>query len=131
MATVVSSTRAVRYPRTFSFGGGAAAKFSGGVPACNNSQEARNARTVCHPRFRLWSHIGAILVRSLASPAYFAGSLSLSAFLSSLTIWCAASFASTLSFHRGEARTRSEEHTSELQSRRDLVCRLLLEKKKQ
>src|SRR5438874_6452453 len=28
------------------------------------------------------------------------------------------------------ARERSEEHTSELQSRRDLVCRLLLEKKK-
>src|SRR5690349_23097094 len=30
----------------------------------------------------------------------------------------------------GEAAARSEEHTSELQSRRDLVCRLLLEKKK-
>src|SRR5690349_24205155 len=30
----------------------------------------------------------------------------------------------------GSARARSEEHTSELQSRRDLVCRLLLEKKK-
>src|SRR5204863_8002040 len=28
------------------------------------------------------------------------------------------------------APIRSEEHTSELQSRRDLVCRLLLEKKK-
>src|SRR5204862_8335908 len=28
-----------------------------------------------------------------------------------------------------ERRRRSEEHTSELQSRRDLVCRLLLEKK--
>src|SRR2546428_6997685 len=28
-------------------------------------------------------------------------------------------------------RSRSEEHTSELQSRSDLVCRLLLEKKKQ
>src|SRR6266496_2580791 len=28
-------------------------------------------------------------------------------------------------------RQRSEEHTSELQSRRDLVCRLLLEKKKE
>src|SRR5438105_12146938 len=28
------------------------------------------------------------------------------------------------------ARSRSEEHTSELQSRVDLVCRLLLEKKK-
>src|SRR5438874_7844153 len=46
---------------------------------------------------------------------------------------------SNLSIHlkRTEPRTprtdmlpRSEEHTSELQSRRDLVCRLLLEKKK-
>src|SRR5438105_11898476 len=31
---------------------------------------------------------------------------------------------------RPSARARSEEHTSELQSRVDLVCRLLLEKKK-
>src|SRR5438874_5767173 len=31
---------------------------------------------------------------------------------------------------RQHASARSEEHTSELQSRRDLVCRLLLEKKK-
>src|SRR5438874_7191564 len=31
---------------------------------------------------------------------------------------------------RLNVETRSEEHTSELQSRRDLVCRLLLEKKK-
>src|SRR5438874_5124899 len=31
---------------------------------------------------------------------------------------------------RQALRARSEEHTSELQSRRDLVCRLLLEKKK-
>src|SRR5438874_6606524 len=30
----------------------------------------------------------------------------------------------------GVSLPRSEEHTSELQSRRDLVCRLLLEKKK-
>src|SRR5438132_14334463 len=30
----------------------------------------------------------------------------------------------------GPARVRSEEHTSELQSHSDLVCRLLLEKKK-
>src|SRR5438874_2853005 len=32
--------------------------------------------------------------------------------------------------HGAAPRLRSEEHTSELQSRRDLVCRLLLEKKK-
>src|SRR5260221_4944642 len=31
---------------------------------------------------------------------------------------------------RGDADMRSEEHTSELQSHSDLVCRLLLEKKK-
>src|SRR5215469_17164879 len=33
-------------------------------------------------------------------------------------------------FHLQWLDIRSEEHTSELQSRRDLVCRLLLEKKK-
>src|SRR3712207_7897126 len=32
--------------------------------------------------------------------------------------------------HRQQHRRRSEEHTSELQSRQYLVCRLLLEKKK-
>src|SRR5438874_10025479 len=37
-------------------------------------------------------------------------------------------FREFLSFRKD--RNRSEEHTSELQSRRDLVCRLLLEKKK-
>src|SRR2546428_8371371 len=49
-------------------------------------------------------------------------------------------FAPTLSADQFKARLeaedlaslqRSEEHTSELQSRSDLVCRLLLEKKKQ
>src|SRR6266496_4629008 len=33
-------------------------------------------------------------------------------------------------FLQSHVTARSEEHTSELQSRRDLVCRLLLEKKK-
>src|SRR5690349_23100286 len=33
-------------------------------------------------------------------------------------------------FQGRQILVRSEEHTSELQSRRDLVCRLLLEKKK-
>src|SRR5580700_11869515 len=50
-------------------------------------------------------------------------------------------FRSTMVYHAHRARSRpprqaqdhgrSEEHTSELQSRRDLVCRLLLEKKKE
>src|SRR3712207_7392850 len=36
----------------------------------------------------------------------------------------------TFPIRRGGERWRSEEHTSELQSRQYLVCRLLLEKKK-
>ena len=36
---------------------------------------------------------------------------------------------SDLSHYLGYAEARSEEHTSELQSRRNLVCRLLLETK--
>src|SRR6266540_5852431 len=35
-----------------------------------------------------------------------------------------------LAAHVGDHQLRSEEHTSELQSHQDLVCRLLLEKKK-
>src|SRR5947199_3895643 len=38
--------------------------------------------------------------------------------------------AGRLGRHRRAPRARSEEHTSELQSLRQLVCRLLLEKKK-
>src|SRR5438034_5900186 len=41
---------------------------------------------------------------------------------------CVAPFAATRPLHRNTFR--SEEHTSELQSHSDLVCRLLLEKKK-
>src|SRR5690606_41448922 len=39
--------------------------------------------------------------------------------------------AASASFTRISPPRRSEEHTSELQSRENLVCRLLLEKKKQ
>src|SRR5690349_23242774 len=47
----------------------------------------------------------------------------------SITNW---TFSSNVMSVRGSPVTaiRSEEHTSELQSRRDLVCRLLFEKKK-
>src|SRR5690349_23220193 len=50
------------------------------------------------------------------------------------SIWCAiislVTLGEMLSKVLPEIERRSEEHTSELQSRRDLVCRLLLEKKK-
>src|SRR5204862_1599877 len=47
--------------------------------------------------------------------------------------WTAFSWLTTvtvLGWFVSQEKARSEEHTSELQSRRDLVCRLLLEKKK-
>src|SRR5438105_11889962 len=49
--------------------------------------------------------------------------------LSGLDVGCGEGHGTRL-LARGGARMRSEEHTSELQSRVDLVCRLLLEKKK-
>src|SRR5437773_4112141 len=47
-----------------------------------------------------------------------------------LTLQSATSTASTVSNFDPKTFGRSEEHTSELQSHHDLVCRLLLEKKK-
>src|SRR5690606_39798701 len=49
-----------------------------------------------------------------------------SALTINLNVYIKGNFSTELSF----SRKRSEEHTSELQSRENLVCRLLLEKKK-
>src|SRR5690606_42082358 len=46
------------------------------------------------------------------------------------TVAAAALVLSGLALAAGDSTPRSEEHTSELQSRENLVCRLLLEKKK-
>src|SRR5438067_10221543 len=48
---------------------------------------------------------------------------------SSVPTFFRGSIVPTASRYRGGSPSRSEEHTSELQSRFDLVCRLLLEKK--
>src|SRR5687768_17852792 len=50
--------------------------------------------------------------------------------MSSTTMNCTAQRSASASHFRSPEPTRSEEHTSELQSRLHLVCRLLLEKKK-
>src|SRR5436309_14859056 len=52
----------------------------------------------------------------------------LGALCSAVTAYLAVRF--LMRFKKRTARYRSEEHTSELQSRENLVCRLLLEKKK-
>src|SRR5437773_6263008 len=50
----------------------------------------------------------------------------------SLDVFCLQEGVSKSTYYRwaDRLRSRSEEHTSELQSHHDLVCRLLLEKKK-
>src|SRR5207249_6285482 len=84
------------------------------------------------------SIIAALCLAHLAPPAYSfrvddpLDDVAIAAFL--ITSSVIARLVSKLREMRDEAASsvnRSEEHTSELQSRFDLVCRLLLEKKKQ
>src|SRR5687768_9175320 len=63
--------------------------------------------------------------RSLPSVAWVTGCLQI------LVTVIATIGSALLMIHRGSHTPRSEEHSSELQSRLHLVCRLLLEKKKQ
>src|SRR2546430_3436129 len=51
------------------------------------------------------------------------------AFLATGKVYAAQAFVTTAQILDRYARRRSEEHTSELQSQSNLVCRLLLEKK--
>src|SRR6266496_1193717 len=81
----------------------------------------------------LAAHLG--VSRGVATEAY--GQLAAQGFLVGRTksvpvvAHVASSAPPTIARRVEPPRPRSEEHTSELQSRRDLVCRLLLEKKKE
>src|SRR3712207_7788917 len=76
------------------------------------------------------------LFRSSVPRWFSVGSHSILAAISGCTMTCTASrrpgilVAPSPARMRGIGAPRSEEHTSELQSRQYLVCRLLLEKKK-
>src|SRR5437868_8166815 len=65
------------------------------------------------------------LFRSIGDPTWLLAAANLTYLISiclpSVAVWL---------LRRNAPKMRSEEHTSELQSRFDLVCRLLLEKKK-
>src|SRR2546427_8618112 len=77
--------------------------------------------------FHLWALLRKALARGWKLPAYLGLGVLLALVMlgarpfPSLTVWLRAAVAAAL---------RSEEHTSELQSQSNLVCRLLLEKKK-
>src|SRR5699024_12088476 len=78
-----------------------------------------------------WSLRSFLNTPSLVKPSLSTARWLLS-FLSSTLIWTLIIFkvSKQNSSSRNLLSERSEEHTSELQSRFDLVCRLLLEKKK-
>src|SRR5690554_7031820 len=70
---------------------------------------------------------------SIDCPACWAAScrLAISCSISRVDCWVRWARPRTSSATTAKPRPRSEEHTSELQSRPHLVCRLLLEKKKE
>src|SRR3712207_8706461 len=82
----------------------------------------RPPRSTLFPYTTLFRSLFNILATLLGVP-----SLLSSVFIFNTFIICDTKFANSFSFN---SVFRSEEHTSELQSRQYLVCRLLLEKKK-
>src|SRR2546429_3349182 len=68
-------------------------------------------------------------VLGLAGVVYFFGALVVCTALVQVCLWAASNKTNVRA--KWLMHARSEEHTSELQSRLHLVCRLLLEKKKQ
>src|SRR2546430_5282676 len=74
-----------------------------------------------------------ILIRSSVRAAHFAGNSPRAASLRKISSMSRRNFGSAIScctiIHAASVACRSEEHTSELQSQSNLVCRLLLEKK--
>src|SRR3712207_7978154 len=89
----------------------------------------RPPRSTLFPYTTLFRSFEATAGSTAAS--YWIGPSTLRSGRRSLTTWVAARTASTSSPLPDSPVERSEEHTSELQSRQYLVCRLLLEKKKQ
>src|SRR5699024_11275056 len=75
-----------------------------------------------------WTHSSSKALHQLPAVGWQLSSVTTSCPSRSRTTWRAVHGLST-TFQWGKRLRRSEEHTSELQSRFDLVCRLLLEKK--
>src|SRR5438034_11555132 len=90
------------------------------APRCGLSWHQRPLPSVESARARLTSLVFGSLMRTTAA--------SLAPGPASVFVRTEVSYCSVI--QRLEASVRSEEHTSELQSHSDLVCRLLLEKKK-
>src|SRR2546421_1914842 len=100
-------------------------RISSGIDCSKVRVDSRVKR--CRPGRGLASTIPAFRVDTLANLsgcASFCGILRQRKHLTPIA-------ATVLAQGRALVNRRSEEHTSELQSRSDIVCRLLLEKKKQ
>src|SRR5207249_10117079 len=87
-----------------------------------------DALPILPPQWRAGAYAAALVFGSaigllrMAAGAHFFSDVVFAGVFAFLVIWIAHGW-------QTHPQTRSEEHTSELQSRFDLVCRLLLEKK--
>src|SRR2546422_3500209 len=97
-----------------------------------SARAPRSILVVCHGNI-CRSPFAAVLLQRALGPAgirvHSAGFIGPNRPSPPEAVTAAARYGVNLSDHR--SRVRSEEHTSELQSRLHLVCRLLLEKKKE
>src|SRR3712207_8770163 len=90
----------------------------------------RPPRSTLFPYTTLFRSVWAILVRRLVGNYNaIAGGVALSIIMIPIITRTVEEILKLVPSHLREASLRSEEHTSELQSRQYLVCRLLLEKK--
>src|SRR5207249_4495294 len=92
-----------------------------------------NWQTTLQQRLPLYGHRNWIVVSDAAFPAYSQSGIETIAVnqdLPSVLNYVVKAISSSKHVRAAAFVDRSEEHTSELQSRFDLVCRLLLEKKK-
>src|SRR5690349_22152482 len=87
----------------------------------------RPPRSTLFPYTTLFRSLGGIPYARFAAALTPVALGSLAITSAVLVVACGRGLPATIT---ADEHRRSEEHTSELQSRRDLVCRLLLEKKK-
>src|SRR5438034_3785037 len=99
----------------------------------NSESNAPSLRTLSTPAASLWKRsrpVGPIPLRGPRNGLYHGATLSCASLVSFRTSANSDPTSPVGPGTPGRRNWRSEEHTSELQSHSDLVCRLLLEKKK-
>src|SRR5207253_7480408 len=103
--------------------------FSAGVPIMDAEAIGRALRRIAHEIIERNSHLEGVVLAGIPSRGVEIARR-IAGFVRQTDKANVDTGVIDVAMHRDDVGTRSEEHTSELQSRGHLVCRLLLEKKK-